>query len=108
MNPIHHLVCENERLGAVFRIQPLIAPAKAEHFFYAVGVMQLKKQRSDDIIQSGTQPSAGNNPRASVRRIEEQMFACACQLKEEGILRPRIDRANDCVWYTLRLIHPVL
>jgi hypothetical protein len=43
MNPIHHLVCENERLNAVFRIQPLIAPAEAEHFRYAVGVMQFKE-----------------------------------------------------------------
>src|SRR5215468_9871049 len=43
MNPIHHLVCEHERLGALIGIQPLIAPAKAEHLFYAVGVMQFKK-----------------------------------------------------------------
>src|SRR5262249_31655663 len=43
MNPIHHFVCENERLSAVFRIQPLIAPAEAEHFSYAVSVMQFKK-----------------------------------------------------------------
>src|SRR5262247_1283839 len=43
MNHIYHLVCENERLGAAFRIQPLITPAETEHFFYAVVVMQLKK-----------------------------------------------------------------
>ena len=36
------------------------------------------------------------------------MFACACQLKEEAILRPRINSAKDRVWYTLRLINPVL
>src|SRR5215469_8012379 len=44
MNSIHQLGCENERFSAVFRIQPLITPTEAEHFFYAIGVTQFEKQ----------------------------------------------------------------
>src|SRR6516164_642137 len=106
MNSIHHLVCENERFGAVFRIQPLISPAEAEHLFYAVGVVHFKKQRPDDIVESGTQSSAGDNASASFRWIEEQVFARTRQFKEEAILRRRINGTKDCGGKTLRLIHP--
>src|SRR5262245_66041195 len=108
MNFIHHLVCENERFGAVFRIQPLISPTEAEHLFYAVGVMHFEKQRPDHIIESGTQSSAGNNARTSFSWIEEQIFACAGQFKEEVILRPRINSTKDCGGYTFRLLYPAL
>src|SRR6516165_2406736 len=61
VNPIHYFVCEDERFGAVFRIQPLISPPEAEHLFYAIGVMHFEKQRPDDIVEPGTQSSAGND-----------------------------------------------
>jgi hypothetical protein len=106
VNSIYHLVCENERFGAVFRIQPLISPAETEHISYAVGVMHFQKQRPDDIVQSGTQSPAGDNASASFRWIEEQMFARARQFKEEAILRRRINGPKDCGGNTLRLINP--
>src|SRR5262245_1711120 len=108
MNSIHHLARENERLGAVFRIQPLISPTEAEHLFNAVGVMQFKKQRPDYIIESGTDASAGDNACASFSRIEEQMFACARQLEEKAILRPRINSTKDRARHAFRLINPAL
>src|SRR5262245_52634889 len=108
MNFIHHLVCENERFGAVFRIQPLISPTEAEYLFYAVGVLHFEKQRPDHIIESGTQSSAGNNARASFSWIEEQMFACARQFKEEAILPSPINSTKDRVGNAFRFIHPAL
>src|SRR5262249_29534539 len=104
MNAIHQLVCENERLGGVFRIQPLMSPPEAEHLFYPVGVMQLEKQRSDYIVESGTQSSAGNNASTSFGRIEEQFFTRACQFKEAAVRRPRINGANDGGGDTLRVV----
>src|SRR5215472_16018768 len=106
MNSIHHLMCVNERFGVVSRIQPLISPAEAEDFFYAVGVIHFKKQRPDDIVESGTQSSAGDNASASFRWIEEQMFARARQFKEEAILRRRINGPKDCGGNTPRLSNP--
>src|SRR5262245_56464624 len=108
MNAIDHLVCEHERFGAVVRIQPLISPTEAEHLFYAVGITHFEKQRPDHIIESGTYSSAGHNARASIRRIEEQMFAWARQLEEEALLRTRLNSTKDRVGYTLRLISPSL
>lgn len=108
MNAIHHLGREDERFGAVFRIQPLISPAEAEHLFHAVGVMQLEKQRPDHIVESGTQSSAGHNARTSLGRVEEQVFARAGQFEEEAILRPRINGANDRAGHTFRLVDPAL
>src|SRR5215469_9065894 len=106
MNSIHHLVGENEGFGAVFRIQPLISPAKAEHVFYAVGVMHFKKQRPDDVVESGAQSSASDNACASFRWIEEQMLARARQFKEEVILRRRINGPKDYGGNPFRLTHP--
>src|SRR5215469_14985643 len=106
MSSIHHLVGENKRFGAVSRIQPLISPAEAEHLFYSVAVMHFKKQRPDDIIESGTQSSAGDNASASFRWIEEQMFARTRQFKQAPILRRRINGTKDCGGNTLRLVNP--
>src|SRR5215831_12336016 len=108
MYSIHHLVCENQRFGALFRVQPLISPPEAEHLFYAVGVMHFEKQRSDYVVESGTQSSAGNNTGASFTRIEEQIRARARQFKQEAIRRPRINGTNDCGWNTLRVVNPAL
>src|SRR5262249_59739278 len=96
MNCIHQIVCENERFGAVFRIEPLISPPEAEHLFDAVGVVHFEKQRPDYIVKSWTQSSAGNNAGARFRWIEEQIFTRACQFKEEAIRRWRINGTNDC------------
>jgi len=108
MNPIHQLGCEKERLGALFRIQPLISPAEAEYLFYPVGVMQFKKKRPDYIVQSGTQSSAGNDACASFRRIEEQGFARTCQFKAQIIRRQRINGASNCGGNTLLVVNPAL
>src|SRR5262252_8676993 len=101
MNSIHHLVCENERFGALFRIQPLISPTKAEHLSYTVGVMHFQKQRPNDVVESRTQSPAGDDTSASFRWIEEQAFARARQFKKETILRRRINRTKDCGGNTL-------
>src|SRR5215467_1397340 len=106
MNSIHQLVCKNERFGAVLRIQALISPPETEHLFYAVGMTHFKKQRPDYIVEAGTQPSAGNNTGASFRRIEEQIFARACQFKEEAVRRPLINCTSDCGGNTLRVVNP--
>src|SRR5215831_11314819 len=56
MNCIHQIVCENERFGAVFRIEPLISPPEAEHLFDAVGVVHFEKQRPDTSLSPGHSP----------------------------------------------------
>src|SRR5262245_40039388 len=101
-------MCKNERFGAMFRIQPLVSPTEAEYLLHAVGVMHFEKHRPDDIVESGTESSAGNNAGASFRRIEEQLFACTGQFKEEAILRLRIKRTNDCRGNALRFVNPAL
>src|SRR6516162_7435352 len=108
MNSIDQLVCENERFGAAFRIQPLISPSETEHLFNLVSVMHFEEQRPDYIVKSGTQPSAGYNAGASFRRIEEQLFARACQFKEDVIRRLRISATNDCGGNALRVLNPAL
>src|SRR5262249_4627461 len=75
MNPTHDLGREDERFGAPLRVQPLKSPAEAKHLSDAVRVMHLVKQRSDHIVQSGAESSAGHNAGASFRWIEEQPFA---------------------------------
>ena len=86
----------------------MVTPSEAEHFFYTVGVMQLEKQRPDYIVESGTESSAGNNAGSSFRRIEEQIFARACQFKKAGVRWARINGANDCGWNTLKIVNPTL
>src|SRR5262249_49091557 len=90
MNTAHHLRSEDERFAAPFRIQPLISPTEAKHLFGTIGVMHLMKQRSDHIVQSGRQSSAGHNAGASVRWMEEQLFARAGQFEEEVAGRARV------------------
>src|SRR5215831_7369497 len=101
-------MCENERFGTVFRIQPLVSPPEAEYLFHAVGVMHFEKHRPDDIVESGTESSTSNNAGASFRRIKEQLLACAGQFKEEAILRLRINRTNYCRGNALRFVNPAL
>src|SRR6516225_1340778 len=108
MNSIYQLRCENERFGAVFRIQPLISPPETEHLFCAIGVMHFEKQRPDYVVESRTQSSAGNNARASFGRIEEQVLTCARQFKEEAIRQPRINGPHDRGGNTLRVVNPAL
>src|SRR5215469_8261772 len=106
MNSIHYLVRQHERFCAVFRIQPLISPTEAEHLLYAIGVMHFEKQRPDDIVESGTKSSAGNNTGTSFRWMEEQIFACSRQFKEEAIFWRRINGPKYRSWNTLQLISP--
>src|SRR5215469_6056854 len=101
---IDQLGCENEGFGAVFRIQTLISPPKAEHFVYAVGMTHFEEQRWGDIGEARAETSAGNNSGASFRRIEEQVFARARQFKEEAVRRPRINGTNDRGRKTIRIV----
>src|SRR6185437_4538970 len=118
MDCIHQPGREGERFVALFRIQPLISPAEAEHLFYTVSVMQFEEQRSDYIVESGAQSSASNNPGASFRRVKEKIFARTCQFKEEVIGRTRVLGTsgwgtnvcvtNDCYRNTLRIANKAL
>src|SRR5215469_3965202 len=108
MDCVHQLGGENQRFGALVRIQPLISPAESEHFFYTVCMMHFEKQRSDYIVESGAQSSASDNPGASFRRIKEKISARTRQFKEEVPRRWRTCGTNDGVGNTLRIANPTL
>src|SRR5215469_14009661 len=65
MNSVDHLVRQDQRFGALFRIQPLISPTEAKHFLYPVCLMHFEKQRPDDIVESGSPPQVTMPARVS-------------------------------------------
>src|SRR5262249_12431749 len=61
MNAVDHLVGEDEGRGAVFRIEALISPAEAEHFFDAIGLVHFEEERADHIVESRTEAATGHD-----------------------------------------------
>ena len=92
---VHELRCEHNRIFTLGRIKSLVTPAEAEHFLYAIGVMQLEEERANDVIQARTQPATGNNARASPLWIEEQSRAWASQLKKGSSRSRRLPVLHD-------------
>jgi len=80
---------------AARRIESRIAATETEHLWHAVSVVQLVEQRTDDVIQAGAQPTAGNNSCPGPRGIEEQFGARSGQL--EPPLLPWLQQTPDDV-----------
>jgi hypothetical protein len=65
------------RLHSALRIEPRVSAAEAQHFSHAVAIMQLEKQRANDVVETGTQTAARHNAGACLFRVEEKFRARA-------------------------------
>ena len=75
VNVLDQLRGQHRRLGAAGRIEPAIPAAETEDLPDPVTVVELEKERTDDVVEAGAQPAAGDDPGAGFSRVEEQPFA---------------------------------
>ena len=86
MDVVYQLGRQLDRGLAARRIKPRIAAPETEHLLHAVSVVQFVEQRTDDVIQAGAQPAAGDNSCPGPRGIEEQLGARPGQLEPPLLL----------------------
>ena len=91
MNPIHKLGRDFHRLLTVRRVEPSVAATKAEHLGNAVAVMQFQKERTNNVIEAGTQSAARDDAGTRLLRVEEELRARSSQLE----LQPRLGADFD-------------
>jgi hypothetical protein len=87
VNLVHHGVSQYKRLKCSGWVQALVSHAEAEDLRYSVSIMQLAKQRSDDVVQARTQTAASNDARARPLRIKKQVFPRARRFDEGSSIR---------------------
>ena len=62
-------------------IQDARPATETKHVAHAVAVVQLKEQRSNDVIQAGAKSAAGHDPGARLLRVEKKLCARASHFK---------------------------
>ncbi len=95
MNPVHELGRDFHRLDTARRIESAVSAAKTEHFAHAVTIVQLEKERSDDVVQPRTQTAAGHDACARLLRIEEELRPRPGQLELKARLRANFDALGN-------------
>ena len=66
-------VIELDDVVAVVGHEALVAVADADHPAHAVVVGQRAHQPGDHVVEAGTQPAAGDDGRAGLGRVEEDL-----------------------------------
>ena len=80
--------------------QPLVAVAEAKDASDAISVIQLHHDSPDDIVQAGTEPSAGNDCRGRFRGIKIDLLARSGHFE--------IERTQSALEYVTDALHRIV
>src|SRR6476659_6321997 len=83
------------RLTIGFGIEPAVTAAKAEHLLHAIAVVELEKERTNDVVQSGTKSAAGHDAGPRFLRVKEKLCARPGCLELHARLRPNFNALRD-------------
>jgi hypothetical protein len=99
MNVVHHLGRQHNRFRAAVWIQALEAAPETEHLPNAIGVMQFKEERADDIVHPGAQAATSNDTCPCLLGIKKDLFARSGKLKEQFSRRRELQVPHDLFGY---------
>ena len=74
MNILDHFHRQWNRRLAVLLVETQISVPNTQNIFHAVVHVQFQENRTNDVVQSGTQSAAGHNGRLGVLGIEKDFF----------------------------------
>ena len=85
MNIVYPIGCHFQR-GVIIRRDKSLEPvSETIHFFYVIMVMQAHNDRSNDIVQSGTETAAGYDTAIYHLWIEEDLLTRTSHLKSRRL-----------------------
>ena len=73
MNVVDELGGDRDRLHTARRIEPAVTAAETKHLRDAVAVVQFEEERADDVVEAGTQATAGHDAGPGLPRVEEEL-----------------------------------
>src|SRR4029077_12478984 len=71
MNAINKRGSDLHGLDSAFRIESAVPSAETQHFSHAIAIVQLKKERANNIVESRTQSAARHHGGACFLRVEK-------------------------------------
>src|SRR6187401_2922066 len=95
MNTVDELRRDVHRLHRAVRIDSAVAAAKADDLRNTVPVMELEKERANDIVQPRAQTAAGDDAGARLLRVEEQLRARPSQLEADSRIFANLNPLRD-------------